>query len=151
MVATFSSVQRQHVLKAIAEYDERGAEAFLAAYGFTPAPGYRLVHEGRDYDARAILGVAHRYATGRQATTEEFHDDLAGVAALLRRREFDVSEPPSARPAAATRRRSVGPAAPRAASTRPAGRAPRAAEAPPAICPTCFTALPATGVCDECG
>jgi len=42
----------------------------------------------------------------------------------------------------------------RAPSTRSTGtttkRAAASEEKPPAICPTCFTALPATGICDYC-
>nr|WP_051876357.1 hypothetical protein [Cellulosimicrobium sp. MM] len=44
------------------------------------------------------------------------------------------------------------------AKAAPATRTPRRTtarsaepEKPPAVCPTCFTVLPATGICDECG
>ena len=46
------------VLAAIHEYDELGAEEFLRKYGFGRAKSYRLVHEGRTYDSKAIAGVA---------------------------------------------------------------------------------------------
>lgn len=152
-MATFSSVTRQHVLSALAEHDERGAEDFLAVYGFEPS-GATLTHEGRTYDARAVLGVAHRYATGRLARQDEFHGDLQATG-LLARRGFEVSDPPGARAAAA---RAAATRAPRAPKVPRAPRAPRTTtprtpareEAPPAICPTCFTVLPATGVCDTC-
>ena len=141
-MATFSSVTRNHVLQALAEYDSLGAEEFLGRYGFAPSRGYTLVHEGRSYDSKAILGVAHRHATGRLATSEEFSGGMAGAVAILRKRGFEVSEP-----AAAAR-------APRARSGRaaPAGAA-RAAtrDIPATICPTCSMALPATGICDDCG
>ncbi|MBN9376405.1 MAG: hypothetical protein J0I40_13660 [Cellulomonas sp.] len=54
-MATFSAVNRQHILQAIAEYDERGGENFLGVYGFGPSLEYWLVHEGRQYDSKAIL------------------------------------------------------------------------------------------------
>lgn len=154
-MATFSSVTRQHVLKTLAEHDDRGAEEFMAVYGFEPS-GATLTHEGRTYDARAILGVAHRFATGRLARQEEFHGDLQATG-LLSRRGFEVSEPPSARraaPAAAARaprapRAPREPRAPRASATKATTRTP-VREEQLAICPTCFTALPATGVCDTC-
>jgi len=95
-VATFSSVTRQHVLQALAEYDARGGEEFLEVYGFGPSRGYTLVHEGRSFDARAILGVAHRFATGRLATSDEFSGDMQGAVAILRKRGFEVTEPASA-------------------------------------------------------
>ncbi len=155
-MATFSSVTQQHVLQAIAEYDDRGGEQFLALYGFEPAPAYAILHEGREYDARAVLGVAHRFATGRMATSDDFHGMDAAVT-LLRRRGFEVTDPyAAAAPAAAPARapRSSTPRAPR--TTTPRTTAPRATrtpareERPLAICPTCFQALPATGVCDNC-
>ena len=146
-MATFSSVSTQHVLHALAEYDERGGDQFLDVYGFVPTPGYAIVHDGRSYDAKAVLGVAHRFATGRLATPDEFSDGMASAMALLRRRGFDVTEPAvAARPAPARATRT------RTART-PATRSPaaRTVEAPPAICPTCSMVLPATGICDDCG
>ncbi len=145
-MATFSSVSRQHILQAIAEYDSRGGEAFLQVYGFGPSRDYTLIHEGRTYDSKAILGVAHRFATGRLATSDEFHGGVHGAVAILRKRGFDVTEPASASreaPARPTR-------APRAART-PVARPAPVREAPTAICPTCSMTLPATGVCDDCG
>jgi len=142
-VATFSSLSSQNVLQAIAEYDSRGSAGFLDVYGFEPFPGYALVHEGRSYDLRAVVGVAHRFATGRLATSEEFGSSTASAIAILRKRGFDVTEPAVAVRAAPVR----APRAPRA----PAVRKPAVREAAPAICPTCLMTLPATGVCDECG
>ncbi|KQS98774.1 hypothetical protein [Cellulomonas sp. Leaf395] len=145
-MATFSSVSRQHVLQAIAEYDSRGDTGFLDVYGFEPLPGYALLHDGRSYDLRAVVGVAHRLATGRLATSEEFGSSTDGAVAILRKRGFDVTEPVVAlRPAPVRSAR-----APRAPRT-PVVRATAVREAPSAICPTCSMTLPATGICDECG
>lgn len=149
-MATFSSVTRTHVLQALAEYDTRGDDDFLAVYGFEPNPAYLLVHEGRTYDARAVLGVAHRFATGRLATPDEF-SSMEGAVAILRRREFDVTEPVVAtRPAPARARRA--PSTPRGsgASRTPSTRSSAAREVAPKICPTCSMTLPATGICDNC-
>ncbi|WP_225752823.1 hypothetical protein [Actinotalea sp. Marseille-Q4924] len=153
-MATFSSLTRHHVLQAMEDHDARGAEDFLAAYGFEPQTEYALVHEERRYDLRAVVGVAHRFATGRLATAEEFASSMDGVVGILRRRGFEVTEPASVMRAAA--RKSVraparGTRAPatRAASTRTTSRARE--ERPPAICPTCSMALPGTGICDDCG
>jgi hypothetical protein len=146
VVATFSSVTRQHILQALTEYDVRGSEQFHEVYGFGPSQGYTLVHEGRSYDVKAILGVAHRFATGRLAPPDEFNSDIQGAVAIVRKRGFEVSEPASAS-------RATLPLAPRAPRTTrtPVARSAAAREAPPAICPTCSMTLPATGVCDECG
>lgn len=151
IMATFSSVMRQHVLQALAEHDARGGDEFLDTYGFGPLPGYALLHEGHSYDVRAVMGVAHRFATGRLATSDEFSNGMDGPVAILRKRGFEVSEP--AVPARPTPVRS-----PRAPRTPQATRSPRtsvtrataAREATVAICPTCSMTLPATGVCDYC-
>jgi len=133
-VATFSAVTRQHILQAITEYDARGAENLLGVYGFTPSTRDTFLHEGRTYDAKAVLGVAHRYATGRAATTDELSGGKVDTSSLLRKRGFEV-------PARATV------AMPR---KRPA-RQSDVPEPAPAICPTCSMTLPGTGICDECG
>ncbi|OIQ90726.1 hypothetical protein GALL_273900 [mine drainage metagenome] len=145
-MATFSSVTRLHVLQALAEYDARGRDEFLEVYGFTPSREYTLVHEGRSYDATAVLGVAHRFATGRLATSDEVSSGMQGAVAILRKRGFEVSEPASVARATPVR-------ASRAARTprTPAVRSVASREAPVAICPTCSMTLPATGICDECG
>lgn len=149
-MATFSSVTKQHVLTALAEHDERGAEAFCALYGFTPSADSTIVHEGRRYDTRAVLAVAHRHATGRLATPEEFRSSLQAAVGVLQRRGFEVTGPTAARAATARAPRAASPRAPRAASSRPTARRSTTREDTPSICPTCSMALPATGVCDMC-
>ncbi len=153
-MATFSSVTQQHILQAIAEYDARGGQQFLDVYGFAPSDDHPLLHEGRSYDSRAVLGVAHRFATGRIATPEEVQSGFDSAVTILRRRGFTVREPSSAprRTPAVTRTtrtpRATTPRAP--ATSRTPTPAVRSAERTPAICPTCSMALPATGVCDNC-
>lgn len=148
-MATFSSVTPQHILQAIAEYDDRGGDAFLGLYGFGPSTGYWLVHEGRRYDSKAVLGVAHKYATGRVAPAEEFRGGEHGAAEVLRKHGFVVDGPPT--PAGAQRTSRSAPRSSARTAHQPAARRTPAVEREAAICPTCFTALPATGVCDFCG
>ena len=146
-MATFSSVTSQHLLRAIAEHDAVGPDDFLAAHGFTASGDVVLVHEGRRYDARAVMAVAHRHATGRLATPEEFRSSLDQAMTILRRRGFEVVGPPTASRAAPARTStSRAPRAPRTPTRRTTS-----AEVPPAICPTCSMTLPATGICDDCG
>ena len=47
------------VLRAVAEFDALGRDAFLAKYGFRRARGYFLLRDGRSYDSKAIAGAAH--------------------------------------------------------------------------------------------
>lgn len=146
-MATFSSVSAQHVLQAIAEHDDRGPEAFLAAHGYTPSPDAVILHEGRQYDARAVMAVAHRYATGLIVRPEEFRSSLDQALLVLRRRGFEVLGPGGrGTTTRASRSSRAG-----AASASPRGTSRRTAPEPaPKLCPTCQTALPATGVCDWC-
>lgn len=147
-MATFSAVTRQHLLQAIAEHDARGTDDFLGVYGYAQASGSTFEHEGHRYPSLAVVGVAHRYATGRLPSVDEFHGGDAAVEALLRRRGFDLPEPVSTRATAAPRTRTASPA--RTRSAAPAK--PRAVQREEVItlCPTCSMALPATGVCDYC-
>lgn len=150
-MATFSSVTRTHILQAIAEYDRRGHDDFLAAYGFASSGDYTLVHEGNSYDSKAILGVAHRHATGRLATPEEFGSGMDGAVSILRRRGFEVTEP--APPSRGAPRTPVA-RTPVPRTSRPiksdAARVTALRDAPNAICPTCSMVLPSTKVCDHC-
>ncbi len=52
---------REAVIKAIKEFDEVGRGNFLSQYGFGKAREYFLVHDGRRYDSKAIVGAAHGY------------------------------------------------------------------------------------------
>ncbi|MEI7033689.1 hypothetical protein [Streptomyces pratensis] len=85
------AITRQSVLKALAEHEEVGRDAFLAKYGFGKARSYVLVHEGREYDSKAIAGVAHRWSQGRALTSDEFSGGRAGAAAWLQRVGFQVN------------------------------------------------------------
>ena len=50
------------VLDAIAEFDILGRDSFLKKYGFGRLRSYRLIHDGQQYDPKAIVGAAHGYA-----------------------------------------------------------------------------------------
>lgn len=52
---------RDAVLRAIAEYDSIRQAAFLDRYGFRPATKYLLRLDGREYDTKAIVGVAYGF------------------------------------------------------------------------------------------
>lgn len=63
-MAFWDAVGREHVLRAIDEYDRLGQDEFLKRHGFGRAHTYLLWYGGRSYDSKAILGVAYLYATG---------------------------------------------------------------------------------------
>ena len=84
-------ITREAVLAAIDEYDRLGQEAFLHNYGFQHARMYVLVHNGKRYDSKAIVGVAHRFLPGQEALgASEFSGGKASVGQLLGRLGFHV-------------------------------------------------------------
>jgi hypothetical protein len=56
---TPSVTNKTSVLAAINEFDQIGRTEFLTKYGYGKAKEYFLVHKGKSYDSKAILGVAH--------------------------------------------------------------------------------------------
>jgi 5-methylcytosine-specific restriction protein A len=90
MVA-LKGITREAVLAAIAEYDQLGQEVFLRRYGFHPARQYVLVHDGKRYDSKAIVGVAYGFLPGNNALTSgDFSGGEATVGGLLRKLGFTV-------------------------------------------------------------
>ncbi|MFE5137243.1 HNH endonuclease [Streptomyces fagopyri] len=84
------ALTRASVLEAIAEHDRLGREAFLLQYGFSEARSYVLVHEGHEYDSKAIAGVAHKWDQGRALAPEEFSGGKDHAAAWLKRLGFQI-------------------------------------------------------------
>ncbi len=160
-------VNRSHVLAAIQQCDQLESRDFVARFGFRGVHGATLWHGGEEYDAAAILGVAHVVATGRPVTKDELPGGHEGVAETLRELGFDVvvEEPPvvTARPRTAAPAKTAAPkaTAPKAAAGRAAPAKATATKAAPKkrvvkpepvanICPRCYMAIPATGICDNC-
>jgi hypothetical protein len=78
---------KEHVLRALAEMDA-GVE-----HPFGPPTGYELVHEGRRYPPKAVVGLAYRHLAGRVLLPEEFSGGEAPGQAnfVLRRLGFTVA------------------------------------------------------------
>jgi 5-methylcytosine-specific restriction protein A len=87
---TLAEITRESILSAVAEYDALGRDAFLDRYGFDPARTYVLVHEGKEYDSKAILGAAHGYAMSRPLPASDFSGGDASVGRRLRALGFTV-------------------------------------------------------------
>ncbi len=85
----FDAVGAADVLSAIEEFGRLGGQEFLARYGFSSDHDYVLWHDGRTYDATAILGVARQFAGGSPATPDQFSD--FGAAKLLMELGFYVT------------------------------------------------------------
>jgi hypothetical protein len=116
---------RGAVLEAMRKYDELGRDAFLARYGFGVSRRYVLRHEGRDYDSKAVAGVAYgiQFPHDPPCTPATINGGVgyAGAATVLRRMGFDVFDTHGRRGAAADRipARIVSNATPRAALRPP--------------------------------
>jgi 5-methylcytosine-specific restriction protein A len=89
-LVALTDISRNDVLKAIAEYDQLGREEFLSRYGFGEARQYLLLHEETFYDSKAIVGVAHKYATGTALAAREFSGGEQHAVRVLNRRGFEV-------------------------------------------------------------
>lgn len=70
-------IERKHLDAAISEFDTTDRKAMLDTYGFGVSTGYLVHLNGRFYDPKALIGVAHKYATGRPLTASDFVTDNA--------------------------------------------------------------------------
>lgn len=85
---------RDAVLRACAEYDELGRDPFLERYGYGRSRRYLLRVDGRDYDSKAIVGVAYGYEHPGEGTLPHsaFSGGIgpSGAARQLRDLGFDI-------------------------------------------------------------
>lgn len=156
-MSLLNSIDRPHVLTAIETWDKAGGANYMLVRGGVST--HVLLHGGREYDAAAIMGIAHGLATGRTLTPADIPGGGAGASKALIRLGFDIRDdsPPTER-VPGTRARTPRTPSSRSTTTRTATRGtatprPRrvaASDRPVDLCPRCFLALPATGVCDNC-
>lgn len=86
-----ADITRESVLQALAECDALGRDTFLAKHGYRKSNAYVLVHEGREYDSKAILGVAFGYEYDTAPlTSDEFSGGAEHCAKLLMRLGFTM-------------------------------------------------------------
>ena len=87
----FSVTSLNAVLSAIQEFDLIGRYVFLKKYGFRKSVSYLLVHNGRQYDTKAIIGVAFGYQHNKTPlTNNEFSGGKATVEKALIKMGFNV-------------------------------------------------------------
>ena len=94
-------LSRSSIERAIGEYDELGRDAFLSKHGFGRATAYALVVDGREYDPKAIAGVAYGFDHPLEGTLKhtQFNGGLqlrsayqpAGFDVVLRTTPGDVA------------------------------------------------------------
>ena len=150
-MSLLNSIDRPHVLTAIETWDKAGGANYMLVRGGVST--HVLVHGGREYDAAAIAGIAHGLATGRTLTPADIPGGAAGASKALTRLGFEIRDDSPPAPQRVPGTRTTTPRTPRASTTRstPPSR-PRvaASDRVDKLCPTCFLALPATGICDNC-
>ena len=152
-MSLLNSIDRDHVLTAMETWDAAGGANYMLVRGGVST--HVLVHGGREYDAAAIAGIAHGLATGRTLTPSDVPGGGAGATKALVRLGFSVRDdsPPDERvPGTRSRSTRTPSTTPRSPRTTAAPRKARvaASDRPVNLCPRCFLALPATGVCDTC-
>ena len=150
-MSLLNSIDRDHVLTAMETWDTAGGGNYMLVRGGVST--HVLMHHGKEYDAAAIAGIAHGLATGRTLTPADIPGGSAGASKALTRLGFDVRDdsPPGEQRVPGTR--STTPRAPRTTATRtstPSRARVAASDRVDKLCPTCFLALPATGICDNC-
>jgi 5-methylcytosine-specific restriction protein A len=92
-----TDITREDVLRAIAEFDELGQEAFLDNYQMGKATAYLLHYGGQEYDSKAILAAAHGVHPGlAPLNSGEFSGGENDAVKFLRRLGFVV--PPTREP-----------------------------------------------------
>lgn len=153
-MSLLNSIDRDHVLTAMETWDAAGGHNYMLVRGGVST--HVLLHHGKEYDAAAIAGIAHGLATGRTLTPADIPGGSAGASKHLTRLGFDIRDdsPPTERVPGTRARTPRTSTSPRATSSRSTGT-PRpsrvaASDKPVNLCPRCFIALPATGICDTC-
>jgi hypothetical protein len=86
----WDQVTGAHVLRAIEEYDQLGAERFFSEHGFAPTTTYDLVCNERRYPPKAILGTAYEFATGQRLASGDFEGGKSGAVKVLGKLGFTV-------------------------------------------------------------
>jgi hypothetical protein len=89
-----SGIDNGDVLRAIELLDDPTQAEFFDSLHFKPTTQYRLVHLGRLYDSKAVVGVAHGVATGQFWTSDDLYGDVGPGAAAwaLRKLGFFVDD-----------------------------------------------------------
>jgi predicted restriction endonuclease len=85
-------ITTESVLRALKEHDRLGGAEFQSTYGFTAARRYPLTWNGQTYDSRAIIGVAHGYATGTFWRARDIPGVATTVVHTLQRLGFDARD-----------------------------------------------------------
>jgi MoxR-like ATPase len=86
---------REAMLRAIEEFDRIGRDGFLEKYGFGRALDYYIVHDGKEYDSKAIVGAAHGFEFPDRGplTSIDFSGGLGTTVRKIESLGFEVRKP----------------------------------------------------------
>ncbi|OYD67005.1 uncharacterized protein DUF3293 [Rhodococcus sp. OK302] len=79
----WAAITTESILTAIADHDRKGQQQFLSDAGFRPSKNFRLVHQGRFYSSKAIVGVANGHAGDLFLRSGDFTGGKAAVVKNL--------------------------------------------------------------------
>jgi hypothetical protein len=82
------------VVRAIEGFGRLGQDRFFSEYGFGRARAIVLIYGNRQYDSKAILGVAHRFATGQALglALANSRGGRSGAVEVLRKLGFEIHD-----------------------------------------------------------
>lgn len=83
-------VSAPYVVEAMREFDQIGRDTFLERYGFRRARRYLLLHDGKVYDSKAILGVAYEKQFGRPISAYDFNGGVGTTVPILEGLGFTI-------------------------------------------------------------
>src|SRR2546426_348307 len=85
-----SLTERSSVLAVMAEFDQLARDAFLERYGFGKAKWWYAIHDGKQYDSKAIVGAAIGHQTGQPLRSTDFSGGEGSAVRKLRSLRFEV-------------------------------------------------------------
>jgi hypothetical protein len=91
-VVKWDRVTRDHVSRALHEYDRLGPEQFFSEHGFAPTTTYELVWDRRRYPPKAVLGAAYEFATGQRLGSGDFEGGKTGAVKVLGKLGFTMKK-----------------------------------------------------------
>jgi 5-methylcytosine-specific restriction protein A len=90
MAGIASLTERSSVLAVMAEFDQLTRDAFLKRHGFGKAKWWYAIHDGKQYDSKAIVGAAIGHQTGQPLRSTDFSGGEGSVVRKLRSLRFEV-------------------------------------------------------------
>lgn len=90
MAGLASLTERSSVLAVMTEFDQLTRDAFLKRHGFGKAKWWYAIHDGKQYDSKAIVGAAIVHQTGQPLRSRDFSGGEGSVVRKLRSLGFEV-------------------------------------------------------------